>query len=154
MWNVSTQGKQILCPHHPRQSQVLSKPSFLQEILAAPRGPLPWRGQYFKQEGAGLYWSFQRSQNMFGGVQVQPPSQDLTWNYFRNRSSGRKFLLPCLLQQNRFAFQLALKHAGWPGLKLAGIYSKGRTRGENPSIYILHLCWEWANRTVGSQSNL
>lgn len=79
---------------------------------------------------------------MFGAVQVQSQSQDLTRNNFRNCSSGSKFLLACLLQQNRFAFQLALKHAGWPGLKLAGIYSKGRMRGENPSICILHLCWE------------
>lgn len=40
--------------------------------------------------------------------------------------------MPCLLQQNRFAFQLALKHAGWHGLKLSGIYSKSKMRGKNP----------------------
>lgn len=42
---------------------------------------------------------------------------------------GENFSQPCLLQQNRFAFQLALKHAGWLGLKLAEIYSKGKMRG-------------------------
>lgn len=40
--------------------------------------------------------------------------------------------MPCLLQQNRFAFQLALKHAAWPGLKLAEYIQREKRGGETP----------------------